>query len=151
MLLHPSIYQLIEQGWAGSREHGVVYQQQSTLAAWCCCMLLANTKKGSGEWLRPSKGKKRAWMRSNNTRKEKDYQARRWRRQRSTSGGGITDRKHVSLNVTPSHSMERQGLHPGKLVAHGIGEVGSEPAVLLLQGVYTRVGDTFESKHPENC
>lgn len=40
------------------------------------------------------------------------------------------DRKYVGLNVTPSHSMESQGLHPGKLVAHGVGEVGSEPAIL---------------------
>lgn len=49
----------------------------------------------------------------------------------------MTDRQHVGLNVTPRHPVEKQGLHPEKLVAHGVGEVGSEPAILkTAQSVY---------------
>lgn len=46
------------------------------------------------------------------------------------SGRGITDRQYVSLNVTPSHPVEKQALHPGKVVAQGVGEVGSGPAII---------------------
>lgn len=108
MLLHPNIYQLTEQGWAGSREHGVVYQQQSTLAAWSYCTLLANNIKGSKEWLRLSRGKRGDRMRSNTTTRKKTTRPRDGEgRKAHLEEASLTGNMLVSMWLQATHWISR--------------------------------------------
>lgn len=151
MLLHPNIYQLTEQGWAGSREHGVVYQQQSTLAAWSYCTLLANNKKGSKSDSGLPRGEgetgwDQTWPVRKKTTRPGDGEGRKAHLEEASLIGNMSVSTWLQATQWKSRAcIQGNWLHM-ELVRWAVSQ-----QFLKLHRVYTGVGDTFETKHLENC